>query len=78
MLQKAGYYHENARWEADKEKEVVIGVSMCFLVVYLLTHRDRGESLDVPDRAGALMKRTSQAGSGKQTISCLCVSLWVM
>ena len=37
-------------------------LSMCFLVVYLLTHRDRGESLDVPDRAGTLMKRVLAIG----------------
>ena len=37
-------------------------LSMCFLVVYLLTHRDRGESLDVPDRAGTLMKRILAIG----------------
>ena len=37
-------------------------LSMCFLVVYLLTHRDRSESLDVPDRAGTLMKRVLAIG----------------
>ena len=31
-------------------------LSMCFLIVYLTTHRNRKESLDVPSGSGALMK----------------------
>ena len=37
-------------------------LSMCFLIVYLLTHRDREKSLDVPDIGAALMKRILAIG----------------
>ena len=32
-------------------------LSMFFLIAYLLTHRDRTESLDVPESSGTLMKK---------------------
>ena len=37
---------------------VTIGtvLSMCFLIVYLATHRNKKESLDAPDGSGAIMK----------------------
>ena len=37
-------------------------LSMCFLIVYLMTHRDRSESLDVPDSSGVLMRRILAIG----------------
>ncbi len=43
---------------------VTIGtvVSMLFLIFYLLTHRDRTQSLDVPDSSGTLMKKVLLIG----------------
>ena len=37
-------------------------LSMCFLIVYLMTHRNRRESLDVPDRSGTIMKSILSIG----------------
>ena len=37
-------------------------LSMCFLVVYLLTHRNRKEGLDVPDRSGRIVKNILAIG----------------
>ena len=37
-------------------------LSMLFLMVYLLRHRDRAESLDVPPSSGALMKKVLVIG----------------
>ncbi|MBR5470708.1 MAG: polysaccharide biosynthesis protein [Oscillibacter sp.] len=43
---------------------VTIGtvLSMCFLIVYLATHRNRKESLDAPDGSGAIMKSILSIG----------------
>ena len=43
---------------------VTIGtvMSMCFLIFYLLTHRDTAPSLDRPDSAGVLMKQVLLIG----------------
>ncbi|MGI5987871.1 MAG: putative polysaccharide biosynthesis protein [Dysosmobacter sp.] len=43
---------------------VTIGtvMSMLFLIFYLLTHRDRTQSLDVPDSSGTLMKKVLLIG----------------
>ena len=37
-------------------------LSMFFLIFYLLTHRDRSESLDVPESSGTLMKKVLAIG----------------
>ena len=37
-------------------------LSMFFLIVYLMTHRNRRESLDVPDRSGTIMKSILSIG----------------
>jgi len=37
-------------------------LSMCFLIVYLMTHRNRTESLDTPSGSGALIKRILAIG----------------
>ena len=37
-------------------------LSMFFLIFYLLTHRDRTESLDVPESSGTLMKKVLTIG----------------
>ena len=37
-------------------------LSMFFLIFYLLTHRDRSESLDVPESSGTLMKKVLTIG----------------
>ena len=37
-------------------------LSMCFLVFYLVTHRDRSASLDVPPSSGVLMKKILMIG----------------
>ena len=50
---------------------VTIGtvISMLFLIGYLLTHRERTDSLDVPSGSGALMKRiTDMNTSGKKAV----------
>ena len=37
-------------------------ISMCFLIVYLVTHRNRTESLDVPSGSGQVMKQILAIG----------------
>ncbi|MCI2058807.1 MAG: polysaccharide biosynthesis protein [Oscillibacter sp.] len=37
-------------------------LSMFFLIVYLMTHRDRTESLDVPESGGTLMRKVLSIG----------------
>ena len=43
---------------------VTIGtiLSMCFLIFYLFTHKNRSESLDTPDGSGAIMKSILSIG----------------
>ena len=37
-------------------------LSMCFLIIYLGTHRDRSRALDVPESSGTLMKKVLAIG----------------
>ena len=62
VILKAGRGMENVAAGAIFGVTVGTVLSMCFLILYLCTHRNRAEALDVPESSGTIMRSILSIG----------------